>query len=178
MTRVNNPETVSSHIFRTALLGFVIREKDIDYGKCIKMGLIHDLAESVIGDLTPDQALKVDKHQLEADGVKKLCEDLPVDVADEFTTLWNEFEDGNTKEAKLVREFDKLEMIMQAREYEIDQPGVNLETFFASTADMFTFPCTKALDERIRATRSEHINDHLLQTDQKESGCKIEQKTE
>ncbi|KAA6389279.1 MAG: putative hydrolase-HD superfamily protein, partial [Streblomastix strix] len=78
--RVQNPETVSSHIFRTALLGFVLRNSKVDIGKCVIMGLIHDLAESIVGDLTPDQAATVDKFQLEKDGVDKLCEDLPEDV--------------------------------------------------------------------------------------------------
>lgn len=34
--RVQNPETVSSHIFRTALLGFVLRNSKVDIGKYIK----------------------------------------------------------------------------------------------------------------------------------------------
>ena len=33
--------------------------------RCIRMALIHDIAESIIGDLTPSQAEKVDKHALE-----------------------------------------------------------------------------------------------------------------
>ncbi len=39
-------------------------------------------------------------------------------VGDELFQLWLEYEEGSSKEAKLVKDFDKFEMIMQAYEYE------------------------------------------------------------
>jgi 5'-deoxynucleotidase YfbR-like HD superfamily hydrolase len=44
-----------------------------------------------------------------------------------------EYEAGQTKEAKLCKDFDKIEMILQALEYENSQ-GKELQEFFDSTA--------------------------------------------
>ena len=51
--------------------------------------------------------------------------------AREVAELWEEYESCATPEAKLVKDFDKLEMILQAAEYE-KESDVNLEEFFSS----------------------------------------------
>ena len=38
--------------------------------------------------------------------------------SDEFISLWKEYEEGITDEARFVKQIDKLEMIIQAHEYE------------------------------------------------------------
>ena len=38
--------------------------------------------------------------------------------AREFHSLWQEYEDGETAEARFVKDLDKFEMILQAYEYE------------------------------------------------------------
>ena len=75
-----------------------------------------------------------EKRQKEADALDHIGEilgDCP--ARDQIRSLWEEYEAGETGEAKLVKDFDKIEMIVQAREYERDQ-GVNLQEFFDSTA--------------------------------------------
>ncbi len=39
-------------------------------------------------------------------------------IGDEIYNLWMEYETGSTLEARLVKDFDKFEMIVQADEYE------------------------------------------------------------
>ena len=65
------------------------------------MALIHDIAESIIGDLTPDQAKDVNKHELEMvfsllvlnvitlfkNGMKTLCSKLPEHTGLFFATF-------------------------------------------------------------------------------------------
>ncbi|KAI3751993.1 hypothetical protein L2E82_23091 [Cichorium intybus] len=53
--------------------------------------------------------------------------------AEEIYELWMEYEENSTNEAKVVKDFDKIEMILQALEYEKEQ-GKDLEEFFQSTA--------------------------------------------
>ena len=75
-----------------------------------------------------------EKRQKEAaalDHIGEILGDCP--ARDQIRSLWEEYEAGETGEAKLVKDFDKIEMIVQAREYERDQ-GVNLQEFFDSTA--------------------------------------------
>jgi putative hydrolase of HD superfamily len=54
-------------------------------------------------------------------------------------SLWLEYEDGASPEASVARELDKLEMIIQADEYEVAQK-VTLNSFFESTQDSFHHP--------------------------------------
>jgi putative hydrolase of HD superfamily len=55
--------------------------------------------------------------------------------------LWHEYEAQVTPESHLVKDFDKLEMIIQAHEYESAQPGLgSLQQFFDSTAGKFKTP--------------------------------------
>lgn len=53
--------------------------------------------------------------------------------------LWEEYESGTTPEAKCVKDLDKLELILQADEYEADQ-NVDLQQFFDNTENVFTTP--------------------------------------
>ena len=45
----------------------------LDGAKCVKMALVHDIAEAVVGDITPhDGVSKADKHAREAAAVEKM----------------------------------------------------------------------------------------------------------
>lgn len=57
-------------------------------------------------------------------------------AAEEVEQLWLEYEQQQTPESHLVKDFDKLEMILQAHEYEQAQ-GLSLQQFFDSTAGKF-----------------------------------------
>jgi putative hydrolases of HD superfamily len=71
---------------------------------------------------------------------KKIIEDIaPLETSQEMFELWKEFENGTSLESDLARQFDKLEMIIQADEYERQQ-GANLQQFFDSTANYFHHP--------------------------------------
>lgn len=65
-------------------------------------------------------------------------------TAREVAELWHEYEAQSTPEARLLKDFDKLEMIAQAAEYEAAQPGLDLQQFFDSTAGKFATPTGKA----------------------------------
>jgi len=128
---IQNPESVADHSFRTAIMALVLADKaGVDQNKAVKMALIHDLAESIVGDLTPsDEVSPEEKHQLEVDAFRKLCAD--IDNGDALLGLFQEFEDGKTPEAQFVKRLDKLEMMFQAHEYGIEQPSVDLQSFWS-----------------------------------------------
>ena len=62
------------------------------------------------------------------------------EISREIMLLWLEYEDGDCLEADLARQLDKLEMIIQANEYEILHPEKELNSFFASTINSFRHP--------------------------------------
>lgn len=53
-----------------------------------------------------------------------------------MVALWEEYEAAQTPEAQYVKDLDKLEMILQAEEYEETQ-DVDLQQFFDNTQDVF-----------------------------------------
>jgi len=65
-----------------------------------------------------------------------------------------QYEEGVTNEAKLVKDLDKLEMILQALEYENDGKNKkSLDGFFDSTRDKWKTPIGKAWGREIEARR-------------------------
>ncbi len=38
---------------RMAVFAFFLDKNALDVGKCIKMALVHDMGESIVGDITP-----------------------------------------------------------------------------------------------------------------------------
>uniref|UniRef100_M4ETK7 5'-deoxynucleotidase n=1 Tax=Brassica campestris TaxID=3711 RepID=M4ETK7_BRACM len=72
--------------------------------------------------------------------------------AEEIAELWREYEANASPEAKVVKDFDKLELILQALEYEQEQ-GKDLEEFFESTAGKFQTDIGKAWALEIASRR-------------------------
>ena len=84
------------------------------------MALVHDLAEAVTTDLTPESGYSVEeKYQLEFDAMAKIEEVLAGNpFGSEAKELWLEYTVDATNEAKFVKDLDKLELIIQVCEYE------------------------------------------------------------
>jgi putative hydrolase of HD superfamily len=116
-TGITNPESVSDHTFRVSLIAMILSDlKRLDTEKVLKMSLIHDLPESILGDLTPSQK-KEDHRQLENQEMKKILSLLHPDLEYEYSKLWYEFQEMTSSEAELIYAADKLEMLLQAFEY-------------------------------------------------------------
>jgi len=130
---VKRPESVASHSYRVALCAFAIKNEDIDRLWCMKMALVHDLAEAIVGDITPEDGVSDGvKHAQEQAALSRIVEGLDDATAEEISELWKEYAAASTEEARYVKDFDKFDMILQATEYEEEQ-GMVLEEFFEST---------------------------------------------
>lgn len=120
---IQNPESVAEHIFRSVVIAMILggRRKNIDSEKLMKMVLIHDIPEAEVGDITPKDGIsKKEKHEMERKALEKILSHIKADQREEYMKLWEEFEKGKTKEARLAREIDKMEMTLQALEYELE----------------------------------------------------------
>lgn len=131
--KISDVESVSDHSYRMSLLSLLfLQDGKIDINKCIKMSLVHDLAESVVGDITPyDNVSKEEKYRRENDAMAQITLSLPSEMKEIVYGLWKEYEEGVTEEAKIVKDLDKYEMILQAYDYE-NKYGVDLEEFYKS----------------------------------------------
>lgn len=117
---IKSPESVADHTFRTAILCMIFSSLEgLDELKMLQMALIHDLSEAIIGDLTPSEKIKADKND-EENAMENLLAFLPKEILDKYLKIWHEYAVGKTDESKAVRQLEKLEMAMQAIEYEDD----------------------------------------------------------
>ncbi|KAG0213059.1 HD domain-containing protein 2 [Mortierella sp. GBA30] len=152
-------ESIADHMYRMGIMAMLIDEKTagVDKDRCIKMAIVHDLAESLVGDITPYDGVTVeDKHTQERNAMHHLCHELLgwSAQAQEISELWDEYEAASTPEALLVKDFDKFEMIMQALEYEKSEDA-HLENFFAGTRGKFKHPMVTAWVNELEAERAE-----------------------
>ncbi|MGQ4892170.1 MAG: HD domain-containing protein [Candidatus Njordarchaeia archaeon] len=120
-------ESVAEHSFRTAFIAMLLCNhfsgksgKQLDCLKVLKMAILHDVPESVfmdVGGEARDILGKELRTKAEKEGIKRLLENLPSEYRDDIYSIWSEYEEQNSTEAKIVRASDKLEMFVQAYEY-------------------------------------------------------------
>lgn len=117
---VKNPESVADHIFRSAVLAMVFGDiKNLDTERMMRMALLHELEEIIIGDLVPEEQRKIPNLQeKKLEAVNKILSHLPPKIKNKYLELWVEFEEEKSEEAKIVKELEKLELAIQAMEYE------------------------------------------------------------
>ncbi|MBM3895447.1 MAG: HD domain-containing protein [Thaumarchaeota archaeon] len=133
---IKEPESVADHSYSMTVMSLVLAElQTLDVQKVATMSLIHDLAESLVGDYTPDEISLKQKMNLENNAMKEILSDLPATLAKKYEKIWNEYQSAKTKEAKLVHEIDKLEMAFQARKYFEEGYDKSKIVEFLKTAD-------------------------------------------
>ncbi|MBN3276679.1 HDDC2 protein, partial [Polyodon spathula] len=127
-------------MYRMAMMAFSIGDTKLNKDRCIKLALVHDMAECIVGDISPaDNISKSEKHRREEEAMKHLTGLLSEDVQKEIYELWEEYECQSSPEAKLVKELDQFEMILQAYEYEdLEKTPGRLQEFFDSTKGLRT----------------------------------------
>ncbi|MEE9151611.1 MAG: HD domain-containing protein [Thermoplasmata archaeon] len=128
---IQEPESVADHSFRTAFMAMIVGDlMDVNTEKLVKMALIHDLAEVVAGDITPhDGITREDKRKREEEGLRQLLKGVP--NGNSYIDLWMEYEEQKSQEARLLRNIDKLEMAIQAAEYQRLYPEKDLSEFIS-----------------------------------------------
>ena len=112
-------ESVAEHIYGTQMLALAMHsefEYDIDIVKVVYMLAIHELGETVIGDLTSFQVSKEEKIKIEHEAVHKILDKL-ID-GKKIEELFLEFDEHKTLESKFAYQCDKLECDLQCKLYD------------------------------------------------------------
>ena len=121
---LNDGESVADHTYAMTILGMVISDLyGLNTEKIMRMSLLHDLAESVTGDIMPNQLSKNQKNMKENNAISKILDKLPNKLTKAYLKFWQELQENKTDEAKFVHELDKLEMAIQAKTYQ--RNGIN-----------------------------------------------------
>lgn len=112
-------ESVAEHIYGVQMLAVAMWAEykyEIDIRKVLSMLAIHELEETVIGDLTMFQIDKDKKAELGHKAVKDILSKLALGY--NFEELILEFDARETAEAKFAYQCDKLECDLQCRIYD------------------------------------------------------------
>ena len=136
-SNITSPESVADHSYSMCMMSMILAEIiNLDSGHIMKMVIIHDLAESLVGDHMPDGISSEEKQLVEDKAMKKIISKLPNSLRKNYLNLWNEYNDNITVNAKFVHNMDKLEMALQAKEYEFEgYPKEVLQPFIKSATD-------------------------------------------
>lgn len=118
--KANRIETISEHIIGTLSLAMALNsefEYHFNINKVLKMLTIHEIGETLIGDITPFDGIppeqkKEIEHRAMRDALGQLKQ------KDSLLSLLYEFDEQETSEAKFSHYCDKIEADLQAKIYQ------------------------------------------------------------
>lgn len=131
---VDPAESVADHSYGVALMALLVSPYfDVDASKVVVMALIHDLAETKVGDIVTQRGLNVLSHQEDKLARERaaFADIFKTPETSEYLALFDEYLKNESPEAKLVHQLDKLEMAIQAGSYRTST-DINLDEFFAN----------------------------------------------
>jgi putative hydrolase of HD superfamily len=143
------PESIAEHSFRTSVIASVIAAAEgADPHRAAFLALWHDTQETRTTDLphlTKRYVTAAANETVTCDQVRSL----PEPIAAMIRSAVTEYENGETPEARCARDADKLECLLQAREYQ-DQGHQNLQPWIdSSIASLHTTTAKQLADEAL-----------------------------
>jgi putative hydrolase of HD superfamily len=120
---VRDVESVAAHSFGVAFIAMLIADRALECGhevnieRVLRMALLHDLTEARTGDLPATIKNYFDKATLQA-ADEKVATEMLSGLDEQYLELWRDYEQRASLEARIVKAADKLDLLLQAREYE------------------------------------------------------------
>jgi 5'-deoxynucleotidase YfbR-like HD superfamily hydrolase len=115
---VNQPDTISEHCHRAAVLGFILAEMEgVNSEKVATMLIFHDGPEARIGDHNKIAQRYIDNVEAEKKAIEEQVMNLPESIAEKIKNYWFSQENKDTPEGKVAHDADLLETAFQAKEY-------------------------------------------------------------
>jgi 5'-deoxynucleotidase YfbR-like HD superfamily hydrolase len=115
---IDHPESIAEHSFRAAIIGYLLASVEgADPARTALLCLFHDTQESRIGDVPrvgKSYVVTAPNPQVTADQVAGF----PGEIGQAVRALVDDYEGQESVEARLARDADKLECLIQAREYQ------------------------------------------------------------
>jgi putative hydrolase of HD superfamily len=170
-------ESVADHTLLTALIAWLAALADgtLDADRVLKLAVIHDIAEAIVGDRppyephevparddvdalraffsvrhlrTPENAAR--KREDEAAAAHHLLGLMPEQVATGIGALWEEYEAQATPEARFVKQVDGLEAYLQSLTYAAADPELPLWGFTDMAEKEIDIPALTAIRDAAR----------------------------
>jgi putative hydrolase of HD superfamily len=147
------PESVADHSFRVSVIASVLAAMEgANSQRAAFLALWHDSQETRTTDLphlTKNYVSAAANEQVTRDQVAPL----PPSVAGMISTAVAEYEAAETPEARCARDADKLECLLQAREYQA-QGHTNVQPWIDSSLAALTTASAKQLAHEAMAQNS------------------------
>jgi putative hydrolases of HD superfamily len=134
-SRISSPESVADHSYSTCAISMAISDMlGLNTERVMKMSILHDLPESIIGDYLPGQVTRKQKRLEENKAIDVILNSIPRFLRSDYKEIWKEYVLNKTDIARLVHTVDKIEMALQARKYADEglAPPHRLVRFFDS----------------------------------------------
>ncbi|KAM9912848.1 hypothetical protein OXX69_002173 [Metschnikowia pulcherrima] len=148
-------ESIADHMYRMSIIAMALPRSKVDVDKCVKIALVHDIAEALVGDITPFGGVpKEEKHRRELASIEymaSIVSSYNPEFATEMRELWLDYEEIRCLEARYVKDIDKYEMIQQAWDYE-QEVGLScdLSEFYLARSGIVSEEIGALCDEVIR----------------------------
>ena len=133
---MKDSESVAEHSYMMSVMAMVLSDtKELNTEKILKMSILHDWAESKIGDFMPDEITNEKKTELEEYAMTEILDDLPTKIKNDYYGIWNDYKDNLSSESRFVHELDKLEMALQGKIYEKETDPEKIKPFLISAVE-------------------------------------------
>ena len=167
-------ESVAEHSYGCSFIAIVIANHlrangvVVDIGKVAILSILHDLPESITGDIARTREFSEDMESVKA---KEIAERNAIDTIlgplgksyKNIHRLWNEFNDSKSAEAIIVKAADIIDMLIHARQLEtLGTPADMLHQFFVtskSIIDEINLEIVTAIYTRLLAEHQAELED-------------------
>ena len=116
LSRHGRSENDAEHSWHMALMAYLLKEysnENVDIAKVMLMCLIHDIVEIDAGDTYAYDAEGLSTQKAREDAAKRrIFSWLPADQASELISLFDEFEECETAEARFAHAMDNLQPLL------------------------------------------------------------------
>lgn len=148
---VRDPESVAEHSFRVAAIAYCLASLEgADPGRAASLAIFHDAAECRVGDLHRLGKSYAPWRGVEDAVTRDQTEGLPAGLRAALRGLRRETTSRRSREARIAKDADLLECLLQAREYQA--AGHRVERWIDSSLAGLKTSTGKALAREILAT--------------------------